>query len=64
VLGTGAVITTLTAAPALSQPSAPTRTLYIAKQRQPLPQTPFVRARDCVRRPRSCVNGIGGRELV
>jgi hypothetical protein len=64
VLGAGAVVTTLTAAPALSQPSAPTRTLYVATQRQPLPQTPFVRARDCVRRPRSCVNGLGGRGLV
>jgi hypothetical protein len=64
VLGTGAVVTALAAAPGLSQPSGPTRTLYIATQRQPLPQTPFVRARDCVRRPRSCINGIGGRELV
>jgi hypothetical protein len=64
VLGAGAVVTTLAAAPGLSQPSAPARTLYIAKQRQPLPQTPFIRARDCVHRPRSCINGIGGREVV
>ena len=64
MLGAGAVLATLAAAPALSQTSAPTRTLYIAKSGQTLPQTPFVRARDCLRRPRSCVNGIGGRELV
>ena len=64
VLGAGAVLATLAAAPALSQTSAPTRTLYIAKPGQTLAQTQFVRARDCLRRPRSCVNGIGGRELV
>jgi hypothetical protein len=29
-----------------------------------LPQTTFVRARDCLRRPRTCVNGSGGQELV
>ncbi len=64
VLGAGAVLATLAAAPALSQTSTPTRTLYIAKPGQTLPQTTFVRTRDCLRRPRSCVNGIGGRELV
>ena len=40
------------------------RTLYVVKPSQALPQTTFVRARDCLARPRSCVNGIGGRELV
>jgi hypothetical protein len=64
VLGAGAVVTTLTAAPGLSQTSAPTRTLYVATQRQPLQQTPFIHTRDCMRRPRSCINGVGGRELV
>jgi hypothetical protein len=64
VLGAGAVLATLAAAPALSQASAPTRTLYIAKPRQTLPQTTFVRTRDCLRRPRSCVNGARGLELV
>jgi len=64
VLGAGAVLATLAAAPALSQTSAPTRTLYIAKSGRTLPQTTFARARDCLRRPRRCVNGIGGRELV
>ena len=54
----------MAAAPAFSQTGKPTRTLYIAKPGAPLPQTTFVRARDCLRRPRSCVNGIGGRELV
>ena len=39
------------------------RTLYVVKSSR-APQTTFVRARDCVARPRSCVNGIGGRELV
>jgi hypothetical protein len=64
VLGVGAVIATLVAAPALSQPTAPVRTVYIAKSGRTLPQTTFVRARDCLRRPRTCVNGIGGQELV
>jgi hypothetical protein len=64
VLGAGAVLATLAATPALSQAGAPARTLYIAKSVRTLPQTPFVRARDCLRRPRTCVNGIGGRELV
>ena len=64
MLGAGAVLASLATAPALSRTSAPTRTLYFAKPGRTLPQTPFVRARDCRRRPRSCVNGIGGRELV
>lgn len=38
--------------------------MYVAKSAGSLPQTRFVRTRDCVRRPRSCVNGVGGLELV
>lgn len=64
VLSAGAVFATVAVAPALSLTSAPTRTLYIAKSGRSLPQTTFVRTRDCLRRPRSCVNGLGGRELV
>ena len=64
MLGAGAVLATLAAAPALLQASTPIRTLYIAKPGQTLPQTTFVGTRDCLRRPRTCVNGIGGRELV
>lgn len=65
MLGAGAAVATLTAAaPALSQTSTPSRTLYIAKSGAALPQTTFTRARDCLRLSRSCVNGIGGRELV
>ncbi len=55
---------TMVGAPALTQASRPLRTLYIAKSGASLPQTTFVRTRDCVRRPRSCVNGLGGLELV
>jgi hypothetical protein len=51
-------------APALTQAAAPPRTVYIAKDVRSLPQTPFVRSRDCVRHPRSCVNGSRGLELV
>ncbi len=51
-------------APALTQAAAPPRTVYIAKDVPSLPQTPFVRTRDCVRYPRSCVNGSRGLELV
>jgi hypothetical protein len=51
-------------APALTQAAAPPRTVYIAKDVRSLAQTPFVRTRDCVRRPRSCINGRGGLELV
>ena len=64
MLSAGAVLATLAAAPALSQTSTPIRTLYIAKPGQTLPQTTFVRTRDCLRRPRSCVNGDRGLELV
>jgi hypothetical protein len=51
-------------APAPSQASRPLRTVYIAKSVSTLPGTAFVRVRDCVRRPRSCVNGLAGLELV
>lgn len=40
------------------------RTLHVVKNWRSAPKTQFVRARDCVQRPRSCVNGIGGQELV
>ena len=40
------------------------RTVYVAGSLSSLPNTSFVRARDCIRRPRSCVNGIRGLELV
>ena len=63
MLGAGAVLATLAAAPALSQTSTPIRTLYIAKPGQTLPQTTFVRTRDCLRRPRSCVNVHGLRVI-
>ncbi len=64
VLGAGAALATAAAAPALSEPTAPLRTVYVAKSIRSLPQTPFVRTRDCFRRPRSCVNGARGLELV
>src|SRR5512141_2180664 len=44
--------------------AAQVRTVYIGTSTRALPNSAFVRLRDCVRRPRSCVNGIGGRELV
>lgn len=62
VLSVGMLTATTAGAPA--QGSRPLRTLYIAKSVASLPQTTFVGARDCVRRPRSCVNGLGGLELV
>jgi len=64
VLGAGAAFATVVAAPALTEPAAGLRTVYVAKSTRSLPQTPFVRTRDCVRRPRSCVNGARGLELV
>lgn len=64
MLSAGAVITVVAAASALTQSTAPRRTVYIARSTRSLPQTAFVRTRDCIRRPRSCVNGIGGLELV
>ena len=64
MLGAGAALTTLAAAPALTRATPPLRTVYIAKSVRSLPQTAFVRTRDCVRRPRSCVNGARGLELV
>ena len=64
VLGTGAALTTLAVAPAALQAGTPMRTVYISKSARSLPQTTFARTRDCVRRPRTCVNGISGLELV
>ena len=64
MLGAGAALAALAAAPALTQSTAPLRTLYVATSPRSLPQTAFVRTRDCLRRPRSCVNGAGGLELV
>lgn len=64
MLGAGAALATLAAAPALTQATAQLRAVYVAKSVRSLPQTTFVRTRDCVRRPRSCVNGTRGLELV
>jgi hypothetical protein len=64
LLGVGLLAATVAGAPALTQASSPRRTLYVAKSVNTLPRTTFVRARDCVRRPRTCVNGLGGLELV
>ncbi len=66
VLGAGAALTSQAAAPASTQTQAsrPTRTVYIAERVHSLPSNAFVRTRDCLRRPRACVNGAGGRELV
>ena len=63
-LGAGILAVTMASAPAFTQASRPLRTLYVSKSVNTLPQTPFVRARDCVRLPRSCVNGLAGLELV
>ncbi len=63
-MGTGAALATVAAAPALTQAAAPRRTVFIAKSPLSLPQTTFVRTRDCLRRPRPCVNGARGLELV
>jgi len=64
LLGVGMLAAAMAGAPALTQASSPLRTLYVAKSVNTRPQTTFFRARDCVRRPRACVNGIGGLELV
>ena len=64
MLGAGAVFATLAAVPALTQATVQLRTVYVAKSVRSLPQTTFVRTRGCVRRPRSCVNGTRGLELV
>jgi hypothetical protein len=40
------------------------RTVYVARSVRALPDTQFVRARDCIGRPRTCVNGVRGLELV
>lgn len=36
------------------------RTVIVADGAQPLPRTPFFALRDCLGRPRTCVNGAGG----
>lgn len=64
LLGAGMLAVTMAGAPALTQASRPLRTLYVASSVNPLPQATFVRARDCVRLPHSCVNGLAGLELV
>jgi len=64
VLGAGAALATAAAAPAQPQQSQPPRTVYVAKSLRSLLDTNFVRTRECVRRPRTCVNGVRGLELV
>jgi hypothetical protein len=64
VLGAVTALGALAAAPGPTQAAPRLRTAYVAKSVRSLPQTQFVRRRDCLRRPRSCVNGFGGRELV
>lgn len=64
LLVVGLLAATVAGAPGLTRASSPRRILYVAKSVNTLPQTTFVRARDCVRRPRTCVNGVGGLELV
>jgi hypothetical protein len=54
----------LAAAPATLQATSPLRTVYVATSARSLPNTQFVSTRDCLRRPRACVNGVGGLELV
>ena len=54
----------LAAAPATLQATSPLRTVYVARSADSLPDTQFVRTRDCLRRPQACVNGVGGLELV
>ena len=64
LLGAGVALATAAPASAQTQQSRPLRTVYVAKSVVSLPHTPFVRTRDCVRRPRSCINGVDGLELV
>ena len=54
----------LAAAPATLQATSPPRTVYVARSTRALPSTSFVSTRDCLRRPQTCVNGVGGLELV
>jgi len=65
VLG-AAALAVLVVAPASPQAreSGPRRTVYVAKETRTLPNTSFVRTRDCIGRPRTCVNGVAGRDLV
>lgn len=64
LLAAGAALAAAAAAPAQPEQSQPRRTLFVAQSLRSLPQTGFVRTRDCVRRPRTCVNGVRGLELV
>jgi hypothetical protein len=65
-LGAAGVVVGLALAlpPTTSSGRAPLRTLYVAESARSIPHSPFVRTRDCVGRPRSCVNGVRGLELV
>jgi hypothetical protein len=54
----------LTVATASAQPRTAPRTVFVAGAARPVPDTSFVRTRDCLNRPRVCVNGVGGLELV
>ena len=64
MLGAGEGLANTGGDPAPTQQGRPLRTLYVAKSAGSLPQTRFVRTRDCVRRARLCVNSVGGLELV
>ena len=63
MLGAGAAVA-LAAAPAVLHATSPMRTVYVARSARALPNTQFARARDCLRRPRVCENGVDGLELV
>lgn len=62
ILLAGAAFVAVAIAPA--QPRTSLRTVFIAGAARPLPDTQFVRTRDCLNRARTCVNGVGGLELV
>jgi hypothetical protein len=64
LLGALMLVAGTAGAPTPSQASRPLRTVYIAGSVSTLPRTALVRVRDCVRRPRTCVNGRAGLELV
>ena len=60
----GAAIVLVAFASLPVQATTPVRTLYVVRSSGSLPNTQFVRTRDCIGRPRTCVNGVGGLELV
>jgi hypothetical protein len=62
VLLAGAAFVAVATAPA--QPRTSPKTVFVARAARPLPDTPFIRTRDCLNRPRTCTNGVGGLELV